>query len=82
MPATLNAANEEAVKAFLAGRILLTDIARVIERVMAEHEPRPLHSLETVLEADREAREMAARLMAGKMIGQSHGPAMTVNSTL
>ena len=64
MPAALNAANEEAVGAFLSGRIRLTDIARVIGQVMAAHEPRPAASLEAVLEADRAARRLAARAIA------------------
>src|SRR5690606_9845690 len=33
-PAVLNAANEEAVAAFLAGRVRFTDIARIIELVL------------------------------------------------
>src|SRR5687767_2452630 len=44
LPAALNAANEEAVKAFLGGRLRLTDIPRVIERVMDAHETRPASS--------------------------------------
>ncbi|MDT7781440.1 MAG: 1-deoxy-D-xylulose-5-phosphate reductoisomerase [Acidobacteriota bacterium] len=64
LPASLNAANEEAVKAFLAGRIRLTDIPRVIERVMDGHETRPVASLEVVLEVDRLARAEAANEIA------------------
>ena len=60
LPAALNAANEEAVKAFLGGRMRLTDIARVIERVMDAHETRPVSSLDVVLEVDRRARAAAA----------------------
>ena len=64
LPAALNAANEEAVKAFLGGRIRLTDIARVIERVMDAHETRAVSSLDVVLEVDREARAAAASEIA------------------
>jgi 1-deoxy-D-xylulose-5-phosphate reductoisomerase len=60
LPAALNAANEEAVKAFLAGRIRLTDIPRVIESVMDGHETRPVANLDVVLEVDRLARAEAA----------------------
>jgi 1-deoxy-D-xylulose-5-phosphate reductoisomerase len=60
LPAALNAANEEAVKAFLDGRIRLTDIARVIERVMDAHETRAVSSLDVVLEVDRQARASAS----------------------
>ncbi|HWS54881.1 MAG TPA: 1-deoxy-D-xylulose-5-phosphate reductoisomerase [Pyrinomonadaceae bacterium] len=59
LPAALNAANEEAVSAFIAGRIRLTDIPRVIERVMDAHGVRPVGDLNVVIEADREAREAA-----------------------
>jgi 1-deoxy-D-xylulose-5-phosphate reductoisomerase len=65
LPAALNAANEEAVKAFLDRRIRLTDIARVIERVMDAHETRAVSSLDVVLEVDGEARAAAADEIAG-----------------
>jgi 1-deoxy-D-xylulose-5-phosphate reductoisomerase len=55
----LNAANEEAVKAFIEERICLTDIPRVIEVVMNQHPTEPALDLETVLEADRSARVSA-----------------------
>ncbi|MDQ3745282.1 MAG: 1-deoxy-D-xylulose-5-phosphate reductoisomerase, partial [Acidobacteriota bacterium] len=61
LPAALNAANEEAVGAFLAGRIRLTDIPRVIESVMDKHEKRAVESLEVVREVDRRSRLEAAR---------------------
>ena len=60
LPAALNAANEEAVKAFLAGGIRLTEIPRVIERVMDAHETRAVSSLDVVLDVDRRARAQAA----------------------
>jgi len=56
LPTVLNAANEEAVKAFIEGRIYLTDIPRVIELAMDQHTTRPALDLETVLNTDREAR--------------------------
>jgi 1-deoxy-D-xylulose-5-phosphate reductoisomerase len=64
LPAALNAANEEAVKAFLAGAVRLTDIPVVIERVMDAHETQPVSSLEVVLAVDKSAREHAAREIA------------------
>lgn len=60
MPATLNAANEEAVRAFIEERINLTDIPRVIEAVMAQHGRREADTLEAVLTADASARTAAA----------------------
>jgi 1-deoxy-D-xylulose-5-phosphate reductoisomerase len=64
-PAALNAANEEAVAAFLGGRLRLTDIARVIESVMDAHTTRPALSLEAVLDADAWARVRAREVIAG-----------------
>jgi 1-deoxy-D-xylulose-5-phosphate reductoisomerase len=60
MAAAMNAANEEAVRAFLDERIPLTDIARVIEEVMNEHETRAVENLDVVLETDRAARLAAS----------------------
>jgi 1-deoxy-D-xylulose-5-phosphate reductoisomerase len=56
LPAAMNAANEEAVRAFIEMQICVTDIPQVIEAVMDEHPVRPLKNIDTVLEADREAR--------------------------
>jgi 1-deoxy-D-xylulose-5-phosphate reductoisomerase len=59
LPAAMNAANEEAVQAFIDERICLTDIPRVIEAVMDEHQIQPVSDLATVLEADASARLLA-----------------------
>ena len=59
LPATLNAANEIAVSAFLGGQIRLNEIPAVIESVMNQHETQKANSLDVILEADREAREKA-----------------------
>jgi 1-deoxy-D-xylulose-5-phosphate reductoisomerase len=63
MPAVLNAANEVAVAAFLAGQIKFTDIAVAIERTMDAHQPHPLASIEEVLLVDRWAREKSRELL-------------------
>jgi 1-deoxy-D-xylulose-5-phosphate reductoisomerase len=60
LPAALNAANEEAVKAFIDERIFITDIPVVIEAVMNRHITQPATTLAAVLEADNSARFMAA----------------------
>ena len=60
MPAALNAANEVAVEAFLAGRIAFTEIARIIDHVMETHRPAEASSLDVILQADAWAREAAA----------------------
>jgi len=59
LPAAMNAANEEAVHAFIDERIALSDIPRVIEEVMDRHETAPVADLESVLQADRNSRVVA-----------------------
>ena len=63
MPAVLNAANEEAVWAFLKGRIVFTDIARIIRSVMEAHRVTSIRDLDTALEADRSGREAARNMI-------------------
>jgi len=58
-PAVLNAANEVAVAAFLAGRIRYTDIAPACAEALARLPARPVHTLEDALAADHEARAAA-----------------------
>lgn len=60
LAAAMNAANEEAVQAFINERIGLTDVPRVIEEVMNCHQNQEVENLETALEADRVARASAA----------------------
>src|SRR6266446_7364500 len=63
LPAAMNAANEEAVHAFIDERIALSDIPRVIESVMSRHQTRPATDLEAVLDADQTARAAAASII-------------------
>jgi 1-deoxy-D-xylulose-5-phosphate reductoisomerase len=63
MAAAMNAANEEAVRAFLEERISLTDIARIIEEVMDGHKTEAVENLDVVLETDAAARRAAARVI-------------------
>lgn len=63
--AVLNAANEEAVQAFLEGRAGFTDIARIIGECLERVPMRPANTLEAVLEADRVARLSARQITAG-----------------
>ena len=58
-PTALNAANEVAVRCFLNQSLPFTSISEVIDEVLNRHVPRAVEDLETVLEADREARQMA-----------------------
>lgn len=59
MPASMSAANEVAVTAFLDGLIRFTDIIPLVQHVLEETTPRNLNSVECVIEADRLAREKA-----------------------
>ncbi|NND82464.1 MAG: 1-deoxy-D-xylulose-5-phosphate reductoisomerase [Gammaproteobacteria bacterium] len=60
-PASLNAANEVAVAAFLDRTIRYTDLATVIDSVMQQQEIRQIDSIESVLHIDNEARDLARR---------------------
>jgi 1-deoxy-D-xylulose-5-phosphate reductoisomerase len=62
-PAVLNAANESAVAAFLAGKIAFTRIALTVERTLSRPLPPAPATLEDVLEIDREARIRADELL-------------------
>jgi 1-deoxy-D-xylulose-5-phosphate reductoisomerase len=62
-PCVLNAANEVAVHAFLAGRLGFLDIARVIEGTLDTLEPQPVRRFEDLYEADSEARTRASELV-------------------
>jgi len=59
LPAAMNAANEEAVRAFLDEQINLADIARVIAEVMNNHSTKPVSDLAAIVEADEQARQAA-----------------------
>jgi 1-deoxy-D-xylulose-5-phosphate reductoisomerase len=69
MPACLNAANEELVAGFLAGRSRFVDIPRHIAAVMERHDNRPAHMLEDLLEVDSWARLTARSLIEHGSIG-------------
>ena len=60
-PCVLNAANEIAVHAFLAGRLPFLGIAKVIERTLDELGSSPVRAFESLYEADQEARAVAER---------------------
>jgi 1-deoxy-D-xylulose-5-phosphate reductoisomerase len=55
----LNAANEVAVEAFLQGQLAFTNIAKVIEFCMQSMRFVEANSIETILDADLQAREVA-----------------------
>jgi len=66
MPAALNAANEEAVRLFLARRIDFRTIPSIIESVMNKHKVVFNPDFETLVEADSDARARALAVADGK----------------
>lgn len=65
-PTALNAANEVAVEAFLAGRIGFLDVARIVEYVLHRTSGAPPLGLGDVLAADSEARARATEAVTGR----------------
>jgi 1-deoxy-D-xylulose-5-phosphate reductoisomerase len=66
MPTILNAANEIAVEAYMAGAIEFYDISEIVERVCSTFSGRQILTPSTVVEAlaiDQEARETARRII-------------------
>jgi 1-deoxy-D-xylulose-5-phosphate reductoisomerase len=63
MPGVLNASNEVAVQAFLYNRIPFVGIARLVDKVMEEHELAPATELEAILAADAWARARAEEII-------------------
>jgi 1-deoxy-D-xylulose-5-phosphate reductoisomerase len=67
-PAVFNAANEEAVVAFHAGRIRFTDIVDTIEAVLSEHTGSSGLTVESVLDAERWARARTHERLAVRSV--------------
>ena len=63
-PAAMNAANEEAVRAFLSGRIGYAGIATVVGEVVEHHEPLAGVTLDEIRDAEAIARRYAEEVMA------------------
>lgn len=61
--AVFNAANEEAVAAFLSGRIRFGRIVEVVREALEAIPTRPVETLQDVLDADREARSHARQVL-------------------
>ncbi len=61
---SLNAANEVAVAAFLAGQIKFTDIHNVCAEVLAAISPTTLNSLAAIVSLDEETRRLAQQQVA------------------
>jgi len=69
-PCAFSAANEVAVAAFLAGQLPFLSIARVVERTLEQADTSPPHDLDSLVEADRAAREIATNQL-GKVVSRS-----------
>jgi 1-deoxy-D-xylulose-5-phosphate reductoisomerase len=67
-PCVLNAANEVAVEAFLAGRISFPGIATVVEGALEELPPAPVGRFEDLYAADAAARERALELVESRAV--------------
>jgi len=65
-PCVLNAANEIAVHAFLAGRLPFMGIPAVIEGALERVPATGVHAFESLYAADAQAREVAAELVASE----------------
>jgi 1-deoxy-D-xylulose-5-phosphate reductoisomerase len=65
LPVVLNAANEVAVAAFLAGKLGFLAIPDLIERAMDAHRTEPVTTLAQVRTVDRWAHEFAQELVRG-----------------
>jgi 1-deoxy-D-xylulose-5-phosphate reductoisomerase len=64
-PCVLNAADEVAVAAFLAGEIPFTGIAAVVERVLTEMPAQPVTHFDDLFDADAEARRRSEEHVRG-----------------
>lgn len=62
-PTVLNAANEVAVKYFLAGRIGFLDIAAIVADCLEKAQFIDINSLDVVFECDQETRQLAESLI-------------------
>jgi 1-deoxy-D-xylulose-5-phosphate reductoisomerase len=71
LPAAMNAANEEAVHAFIDERIGFSDIPHVIDTVMKSHKQADAATLEGILQADGDGRS-AARGVIDRISRHAH----------
>lgn len=63
-PAVLNAANEIAVSAFLQGQVGFLAIPALVEEVLAALPPEAADTLDTLMDADAQARRIASKVAA------------------
>lgn len=63
-PCVLNAADEEAVHAFLNGRIAFTDIFRIADETVQKLGTQKPESFEDIIQTDKQAREVAQKIIS------------------
>lgn len=61
--AVLNAADEVMTQCFLDGQVPFPAITATVARVVHQRIPRPIHSLDDVLAADRDGRQLATQMV-------------------
>ncbi len=69
--AILNAANEAAVEAFIAGRIAFGAITRLVRDALASLDVRPVRTMNDVLAADRESRRHVQQRIAADAVSSA-----------
>jgi len=70
-PAVLCAADEVAVDLFLSQRIKFTDIAKLIEQALEQHQAKARPTIEEIMAADAWARDKVMQLVTGDSPCQS-----------
>ncbi len=72
-PAVLCAADEVAVQLFLDHKVGFTEIATIVEQVLAQHQKVSRPTLEEILAADEWARQFATQLSVNRYSGYRQG---------
>ena len=67
LPAVLNAANEEAVYAFLDNKIKFLDIHRLINKMMQKHNIIKNPNLNQILDVDKKIKEETREVIENKV---------------
>jgi len=67
VPVALNAANETAVAAFLAGKIRFSEIYEVLRRIMDGHRKNKIRGLQDILTVDRQIRELTIQTLQKRL---------------
>src|SRR6266516_950678 len=80
LPAAMNAANEEAVSAFIDGRINFAHIPQGIAEVMYDHKPGSLTDIDIVVDTDRAARKAAQGAIAARESDSRESNSKAINA--